>query len=62
MIHGKFTIPVVRARIRTQLELKAFRDNLEEVADERNMELNLTLDHLKKAYMEFNEIYHTFAD
>lgn len=56
-ISKPFTIPVVLARIRTQLELKAFRDNLEEVADERNMELNLTLDHLRKAYMELNELH-----
>lgn len=49
------SMPVVQARIKTHLELKEFRDSLAEAADERNMELDLTLNHLKQAYMELNE-------
>ncbi|MCL7487031.1 MAG: HD domain-containing protein [Desulfobulbaceae bacterium] len=56
-ISKPFSIPVVMARIRTHLELKAFRDNLARDADERSMELDLTLAHLKKAYMELNEVH-----
>lgn len=56
-ISKPFRIPVIMARIRTHLELKGLRDNLEQVADERTMELNLTLDHLNKAYMELNDVH-----
>jgi CheY-like chemotaxis protein len=56
-ISKPFSIPVVMARFRTHLELKEFRDNLARDADERSMELDLTLAHLKKAYMELNEVH-----
>ena len=52
-----YSVPVVRARVKTHLDLKAFQENLEDVANERDMELNLTLKHLKKAYTELNEIH-----
>mgnify|MGYP001819147141 CR=1 FL=1 len=52
-----FSMPVVLARIKTHLELKELRDTLEEAADERNMELDLTLGHLKQAYMELNDAH-----
>ena len=56
-ISKPFSIPVVMARIKTHLELKGYRDTLSQDADERNMELDLTLAHLKKAYMELNEVH-----
>lgn len=56
-ISKPFSTAVVLARIKTHLELKELRDNLEEAANERNMELDLTLEHLKKAYMELNEAH-----
>jgi len=54
-ISKPFSMPVVLARVKSHLELKGFRDSLREAADDRNMELDLTLTHLKKAYMELNE-------
>lgn len=56
-ISKPFSTPVVMARIKTHLELKEFQDNLKDVADERDMELDLTLEHLKKAYMELNQVH-----
>ncbi len=52
-----FSMPVVMARINNHLELKALRDGLQEVADEYNMELDLTLSHLKKTFIELNEVH-----
>lgn len=52
-----FSVPVVRARVNTHLELKELQEQLERAANERNMELDLTLEHLKKAYLELNGIH-----
>jgi len=52
-----FSMPVIKARIKTHLDLKRFRENLERNAEETSMELDLTLAHLKKAYMELNEAH-----
>lgn len=56
-ISKPFSMPVVLARVKAHLELKEFRDKLEEVVDERSMELNLTLEHLKNAYVELNDAH-----
>jgi putative two-component system response regulator len=52
-----YSVPVVRARVKTHLELKEFQNNLTNLAEESSMELNLTLEHLKKAYTELNDIH-----
>ncbi len=52
-----YSVPVVRARVKTHLELKEFQNNLTSLAENSSMELDLTLEHLKKAYTELNDIH-----
>ena len=52
-----YSVPVVRARVKTHLELNEFQNNLKNDVEERSMELNLTLEHLQKAYTELNQIH-----
>lgn len=52
-----YSIPVVRARVKTHLQLKELQDNLLNVVNERTMELDLTLEQLNKAYQELNEVH-----
>ncbi len=51
------SMPVVKARIKTHLELKRFKENLKKDAAEANIELDLALAHLRKAYIELNEAH-----
>ncbi|GAB4334661.1 MAG: response regulator [Desulfobulbaceae bacterium] len=56
-ISKPFSMPVILARVRTHIELRELRTKYEEAVENRDMELDLTLAQLKKAYMELNEIH-----